>query len=157
MLESEFNSIVTKSLNNQGGFGFKIPDERSTLTGFHSKNPYDIYGLYKNNFVAWESKWMNKPQSFNFDRLEEHQIENLIKSFELIDNCLAVFAVGIDFGRNDKRVFIWKNKDLYNIKERKENKSNILKKEFEQRKNYVKISKGQIDFDQILDMSSDKD
>lgn len=153
MLESEFNSIVTKSLNKQGGFGFKIPDERSTITGFHSKNPYDIYGIYKNHFVAWESKWMNKPQAFNFDRLEEHQIDNLIKSFELLDCCLSVFAIGIDFGRNDKRVFIWKNKDLYNIKERKENKNNIYKKEFEERKNYIKISKGLINFDDILNMS----
>lgn len=152
MLESEFNSIVTKSLNNQGGFGFKIPDERSTITGFHSKNPYDIYGLYKNNFVAWESKWLNKPQAFNFDRLEEHQINNLIKSFELINNCLAVFAIGVDFGRADKRVFIWKNKDLYKIKERKQSKTNIFKKEFEERQNYIKISKGMIDFEQILNM-----
>lgn len=154
--ESDFNSIVTKSLNSQGGFGFKIPDERSTLTGFHSKNPYDIFGLFENNFVAWESKWMNKPQSFNFERLEQHQIDNLIKAFELIDNCMSVFAVGIDFGRADKRVFIWKNEDLYEILKRKNDKKNILKKEFEQRTNYVKISGGQINMTDVLNLPSVK-
>ena len=153
MLESDFNSIVTKSFNSQGGMGFKIPDERSTITGFHSKNPYDVYGLYGGKFWAWESKWMNKPQSFNFNRLEEHQIDNLIKAYELMKgNGISVFAIGIDYGRADKRVFIWKNEDLYEIKERKNQGNNILKKEFDSLENYIKISKNLINIEDILNL-----
>lgn len=152
MLENQFNSIVTKSINSQGGFAFKIPDERSTITGFHSKNPYDIYGLYNNRFICWESKNLSKPQAFNLNRLEEHQIDNLIQSMKLIDNCLAVFAICVDFGRNDKRVFIWKNEDLFLIKERKNKKENILKKEFEQRSNFVKIKKGEINLEEVINL-----
>ena len=152
MLEKDFNTIVTKSLNNQAGFGFKIPDERSTITGFHSKNPFDVFGVFDKHMVCWESKYLPKPQSFNFNHLQDHQIDNLIKIYELmgLDRCLSVFAVGVDFGRNDKRVFIWKNEQLYQIKERKANQQNILKKEFEGLTNYVKIKKGEIDMADFL-------
>ena len=150
MIESDFNSIVTKSLNSQGGFGFKIPDERSTLTGFHSKNPYDIFGLFDGHFIAWESKYLQKPSAFNFNNLQEHQIDNLIKAFEICPNAISRFAIGVNFGRADVRCYFWKNEDLYDIKARKDNKKNILKKEFENLDNYIKIKKGQLDIKEIL-------
>lgn len=152
MLESDFNGILTKSLNESGWFGFKIGDQRSSLTQFHSKNPYDLFGYYKGKFVCCESKWLKKPSAFNFTRLEDHQIENLIKAYEMLDDCLSIFAIGVDYGRGDKRVFVWKNSDLYHIKERKELKNNIHKKEFDILKNYVKIKKGLVNFDEILEL-----
>lgn len=153
MVESEFNSIVTKSFNNQGGYAYKIPDTFSLTTGYHSKNPYDIFGMYKGKFVSWESKYLQKPQAFNFDRLEDHQIDNLIKSFEIMaPNVLSVFAIGVDFGRGDKRVFLWSNEDLYNIRERKKSKKSLLKKEFESLDNYVKIRKGEIPLGEVLEV-----
>lgn len=151
MIESDFNGIVTKSLNSQGGFGFKIPDERSTLTGFHSKNPYDIFGIFDGHFIAWESKYLQKPKAFNFNDLQEHQIDNLIKSFELCPNAVSIFAIGVNFGRADTRCFFWKNEELYTIRDRKNNKNNILKKEFEKLDNYIKIRKGQLDIKEILE------
>lgn len=150
MVESDFNSIITKSLNSQGGFGFKIPDERSTITGYHSKNPYDIFGLFEGHFIALESKYLQKPQAFNFNRLENHQIDNLIKAFELCPTAIAVFAIGVNFGRADIRCFFWKNEELYGIRERKLNNKSILKKEFESLNNFVKIKKGQLDMKEIL-------
>ena len=153
MLESDFNSIVTKSFNSQGGYSFKIPDERSTITGFHSKNPYDVFGLYKGKFWAWESKWMNKVESFNFNRLEDHQIDNLIKSYEIMEgNGISVFAVGVDFGRNDKRAFIWGNSQLYIIREKKNAKKNILGKEFKELTNFVRITKKEIPIDEVIEI-----
>lgn len=153
MIESEFNGIITKSFNNQGAYAYKIPDTFSMTTGYHSKNPYDIFGFYQGKFVAWESKWLNKPQAFNFDRLEEHQIENLIKSYEMMrPNVLSIFAVGVDYGRSDKRVFIWANEDLYKIRDRKINKNSIFKKEFDSLTNYVKIKKGEISIEEVIDL-----
>ena len=150
MLEKDFNNLIVKSLNTQGGFGFKIGDQGSTITGYHQKNPYDLFGYYRGRFVCCESKWLKKPAAFNLNRLEDHQIANLIKAYEMVDNCIALFMIGIDFGRNDKRVFIWKNDDLYKIKERKNNKDNIYKKEFESLTNFIKIEKNSINFDSIL-------
>lgn len=150
MIESDFNSILTRSLHDSGWFGFKIGDQRSSITQFHSKNPYDLFGYYKGRFVCCESKWLKEPMAFNFTRLEDHQIENLIKAHEMVDNCLAMFVIGVDFGRGDKRVFIWKDKDLYYIQRRKQNKDNILKKEMLTLNNYVKIKKGVVNFDDII-------
>ena len=150
MLEKDFNNLIVKSLNNSGWFGFKIGDQGSSITGFHQKNPYDLFGYFKGHFICCESKWLKKPAAFNLSRLEDHQINNLIKAYEQVDNCIALFVIGIDFGRNDKRVFVWKNQDLYRMKERKEKKENIYKKEFEQLSNYIKINRGLVDFDEII-------
>lgn len=150
MVESDFNGIITKSLNSQGGFGFKIPDERSTITGYHSKNPYDIFGLFEGHFIAWESKYLQKPQAFNFNKLEVHQIDNLIKAFELCPTAISVFAIGVNFGRADVRCYFWKNEELYEIKRRKLNKENIFKKEFESLDNFIKVKKGQLNMKEIL-------
>ena len=150
MIESDFNSIVTKSLNSQGGFGFKIPDERSTLTGFHSKNPYDIFGLFDGHFIAWESKYLQKPSAFNFNNLQEHQIDNLIKAFELCPNAISIFAIGVNFGRADIRCSFSNNEDLYDINASKDTTSTIPQKQFDNLDNYIKIKKGQLDIKEIL-------
>lgn len=156
MLERDFNNIISKSLNNQQGFGFKIPDTFTSGQGYvRSKAPYDGYGIFDAHFICWEAKWLKEPKSFPLTRLEDHQIDNLIKSYELLPSSISIFIIGVDFGRNEKRCFIWKNEDLYRIKERKIKKENILKKEFEQRSNFIKIERGQVDFSSILTLPPD--
>ena len=133
MLEKDFQSIVTHTFNSQNGWCYKIPDN-----GFDTK-PYDCYGFHDGMSYVMELKWLNKPQAFNFNRLEQHQIDNLIKTYEIMgDNVRACFIVGIDYGRLDKRVFIFCNDQLYDIKKRKEEKKNLLKKDFQNRP-YLKI------------------
>ena len=109
-----------------------------------------IFGLFDGHFIAWESKYLQKPSAFNFNNLQEHQIDNLIKAFEICPNAISIFAIGVNFGRADVRCYFWKNEDLYDIKARKDNKKNILKKEFESLDNYIKIKKGQLDIKEIL-------
>lgn len=148
MHEKEFNTIVSKSLNLKG-YGFKIPDTFVSGTYNRSKSPCDGIGFYNHKFVCWESKYLNEPKSFPFDRLEDHQIKALIDFYENID-CYSLFLIGVNFGRGDNRVFYWMNGDLYKINERKNNKDNIYKKEFLSLDNYIKIKRGVIDFDEIL-------
>lgn len=153
MLERDFNTIVSRSLNNLGGYGFKISDSGQYFNGKvgHSKNPFDGFGRFNNHFVCWESKYLNSPSSFNFNNLQDHQIENLIGFYEGIpEACYSLFLIGVNFGRNDIRAFYWINEDLYNIKKRKENKDNIFKKEFLSLNNFIKIKKGMINLDEIL-------
>lgn len=151
--EAEFNSVVSRSLN-VSGYGFKIADTFANASYSRSPAPFDGFGVFidkegKGYPVYWESKYMKSPSSFNFNRLEDHQIESLLKFKQSIPNCLALFLICIDFGRGDKRVFYFK--DLDDIYKRKQEKRNILKKEFIELKNYVTIKKGVIDFNEILD------
>ena len=110
MLERDFNTIVSRSLNNLGGYGFKISDSGQYFNGkvSRSKNPFDGFGRFNNHFVCWESKYLNSPSSFNFNNLQDHQMENLIGFYEGIpEACYSLFLIGVNFGRNDIRVFYW--------------------------------------------------
>lgn len=152
MIESDFNSLLVRSLNSQDGWGYKIPDTFSIYSQQRNKAPYDIFGYYRGHFICCESKWLQQPKSFPLTRLEDHQLANLIKCYEGVENSLSLFLIGVDFGRGDRRCFVWKNKDLYYIKERKELKKNFLKKDFEILKNFVPIKKNSIDFNEVLNL-----
>ena len=143
MLEKDFNTIVSHSLD----FGYKIADTFSSV-GTRSKAPFDGFGIHDGKFIVWESKWLKEPKSFRFDRLEDHQIENLLR-FSKIDNCVPLFLIGVDFGRGDKRVFYWK--DMEYIDSRKRSFQSIFKKEFVELTNFTRIKKGKIDFTYILE------
>lgn len=153
--ESEFNNIVVKSLD----FGHKIADTRSSVTFQMNKLPFDGFGVFKdiNNIghpVYFESKFLRKPQAFNFSRLEDHQIDALLKCSLLLDNnALILFLICVDFGRADKRVFFFRNMEYLN--QRKINKQSITKKEFENLQNYIPIIKQKIDFNKILQYKED--
>ena len=158
LLETAFNSIVSRSLNlKEESFGYKIADTFST-SGTRSLSPFDGFGMYVSESgkvypVYWESKSLNEPKAFPMTRLEDHQINYLIKLYNALgEDALCLFLICVDFGRADKRVFVWKNKDLLYIKERKNQKKNILKKEFETLNNFVRVEHNIIDFQKILEM-----
>ena len=148
--EAAFNTIVTHSLT----FGHKISDQGSTITGFHGKNPFDGFGITSTdlgNFpVYFESKFLKEPSAFNWNRLEDHQVEALLTCKKLLPNCLALFLICVDFGRSDKRVFVFRDIDYIN--NRKQLKQSITKKEFLNRKNFVRIKQSKIDFNEIVKM-----
>lgn len=146
--ESEFNRVISSSLSKQGGYGYKIPDTFSS-SGSRSKAPFDGFGWFGGKAVYWESKFLQDPHAFNFERLEDHQIKYLLDAFENCSFCYALFTIGVNFGRGDIRCFAFKNEELYKIKERKINKQSILKKEFETLP-YVKVEKGQVDIKRLL-------
>ena len=158
VLESAFNSIVSRSLSlKESSFGYKIADTFSS-GGARSLSPFDGFGVYvsetgKGYPVYWESKSLKEPKSFPLTRLEDHQINYLIKLYNALgEDALCLFLICVDFGRADKRVFVWKNKDLLYIKERKDQKKNILKKEFETLNNFIRVERSTIDFQKILEM-----
>ncbi len=141
MLEKDINSKIVKSLD----FAHKISDESK------GKKPFDIFGVYKGKGIYIETKYLSKPQSFNFNRLEDHQIASLLDIYNSDKgqgNLIAVFLVAVNFGHADVRVFYYLN--MPQINKRKLSKDNILKKEFEASTNYVKIKKGLIDFNKII-------
>lgn len=147
--EAEFNTIVTRSLS----FGHKIGDQRST-SGYHIKNPFDGFGIASTelgNFpVYFESKYIRNLSAFNWNRLEDHQIDALLACKHLLPDCLVLFLICVDFGRADKRVFVFRDIDYINS--RKQLKQSITKKEFIDRKNFIRIKYSKIDFNEIVKM-----
>lgn len=126
MIERDFQSIVTHTFMVQNGFCYKIPD-----TSYDQQRPYDCYGFHDGMTYVMELKWLQKPQAFNFARLEQHQIDNLIRTYEIMgDNVRACFIVGVEYSRMDKRAYVFTNDQLYDIRKRKEEKRNLLKKDF---------------------------
>lgn len=145
--------MVKNSIVASGGFAHKISDVGQMQ---HGVLPFDLFGCAGNKMIVCESKFNKECVSLNLGRLEKHQIDSLIQvyeSFEDKDRICALFMVGVVFGHADIRVFWWKNEELYNIRDRKKLKENILKKEFVQIPRYLKIKKNLIDFKQILENS----
>lgn len=149
MQEKDINGIIRKSFAEQGDFAFKIQDSGQYFDGVvsHQKNPYDGFAYYKGRFIAWESKFLPKPMSLNLQRLEAHQLDALQKTRKYLNSSVALFLVGIKWSTRETRVYYFT--DLDNIEKRRNNKDNILKKEWEQLTNYIKVSKGQIDLSEL--------
>ena len=139
MNEQQLNTIIGNSLD----WRHKISDG-----GRHGFLPFDGVGIFNNAPVYWEAKFLKKPQSFNFNRLEDHQIANLLEVQRLLPGNPSWFIIGVDFGHADKRVYLFR--DMEYINTRKNEKDNILKKEFEKRRNYVCIKKQLIDFKELV-------
>lgn len=123
--EAELCTVIKKSLVD----GYKIPDESGFQTGAHSSIrcfdgigmlSADKFGGSNNdlNFICWEAKLMKNPGAFSFKRLQPWQNEYLSKYAKARD-VRSLVIVGVDYGRADKRVFVfrWDDNfsDLYNI------------------------------------------
>ena len=137
-------SILNRQIKNSASWGFKIPD------GAMTKLCFDGFGVYKGKAIYWEAKYLPKPKSFNFNRLEAHQIKALldIEKLNMENNFAPLLLIGVNYGHAQVRVYYYK--DMAEIDKRKRNKNNILKKEFDISTNYVVVKKGLIDFDEIL-------
>lgn len=122
MLERNFTSVVTHTIKAYGGWAYKIPD-----SGYDTK-PFDITAIYKGQPLALELKWLTSPKAFNFTRLENHQIANLLEAWKA--GAWAALVIGVDYGRSDKRIFTFANSQLPMIDMRKKQGQSILKKEF---------------------------
>lgn len=112
--EADFCVVVKHSLIN----GYKIPDPNN-LYSSTSKRVFDGIGsiIFNNElkFVCWEAKYLKKPSAFNFNRIEEHQSYYLSEYSKT--GVLSFLILCVNYGRADKRVFIfkWDNNmdDLY--------------------------------------------
>lgn len=135
MLEKDFNTIFRRSLD----WGYKISDAGGQLSG---QKPFDGFGMLDGTPIYFESKFLPKPMSFNLNRIEDHQIDNLLKISKLNNDIHCVIVLCVDWGRSDKRVFIFSN--MEEIFKRRVEGKNFLKKELETLP-YYHIKKGVVE------------
>lgn len=132
---------MTRSIHDAGGWAYKIPDVGMSL------KPFDITGVYEGKPLGLELKWLQKPQAFNLQRWETHQVENLLEVWG--SGGWAALVIGVDFARGDKRIYVWKNEELVGLKQRRIERRNILKKEFEKLP-YIQMKNQKINIDELI-------
>lgn len=152
--EAELCTVIKKSMNT----GYKIPDESSfgTSNTYSSIRCFDGIGMLpanifggdkdKLNFICWEAKFLKKPGAFSFKRLQPWQNDYLLK-YSKAEEVKSLVIVGIDYGRSDKRVFVFRWDDNF---------SNLYKVGFSihlkelNKLPYNSISKNTFTFDNII-------
>lgn len=151
MREANFQSEWTHSINtlfkNYGKSYYKIPDMASK-GGFTAQKPYDNQLGIDNHFFAFELKQMKKLEGFAFNRVEDHQIMNLLKIESVGENFHGYIV--INYRKNSG--LSEKQKEKYNMK--KLNISVIFTiDEFLYLKNqYNDVGKKSIPFKDIIDI-----
>ena len=141
MLEKNFQTYMTHSFREAGAFLYKISDAS------WEKKPFDCFGVYKGKPIAMELKWLTTPKAFPMTRFEDHQLQGLLDWWK--SGGWGALVIGVDFGRSDKRLYIWKNEELLGLEQRKKDKRNILKKEFEALP-YILMKNQKIDIDRLI-------
>lgn len=137
MEESSLNTIIKNSLV----WASKIPDPSNEFAKT-SARAFDGFGVLNHKPLYWEAKYLSKLQSFDLQRIADHQIDNLCAIKEQLPDSHCWVILGVDCGRADKRVYIFD--DPFLIRDRRSEKQNFLKKELEALP-YIKIKKNLID------------
>lgn len=147
MTEADLNRILGVGSCD---FAYKISD-----MGRHALLPFDFFGVVKDKCIYVESKLLKEPSAFNFNRLEDHQIANLLAISKtpaaLNGSAVPLFLICVNYGTAKKRVYYFK--DMQYLFDRKLAKRSITKKEFDSRSNYVLIKNGKIDYSEIFNTS----
>lgn len=95
MNEAQVNTIITRTLNNKY-WGYKIPDPQGQFAPMAVKRPFDGFGMFPDSPFYYETKLIKGGyKALSFSRIEEHQIESLLKirSLKLDANCVVIACV----------------------------------------------------------------
>lgn len=147
MNEAQFCGLIKASFPKD--WIFKIPDP-SGAYAMTVKRAFDGIGMIQKedgvHFLCWEAKYLPKAGAFNFNRVEPHQ-DFYLREYKKAMGVISYLIVGIDFGRADKRVFIFDwDEDFGKLYAKG---FSIHKKDLE-RLPYNKVSKGAFPLDNII-------
>jgi penicillin-binding protein-related factor A (putative recombinase) len=142
--EAAFNLDIGKALD----WYYKISDLDASRGVPSAKKPFDGFGILKGKPVYWEAKFLKTCEAFNFSQLKQHQIDNLVTIKKNAPEAICLFIIGVKMAERDVRAFIFT--DMLDIKQRKEERRSILKKEFEQLSNFIRKTKGKYNLSAYL-------
>jgi len=92
MNEAQSNTIFNNSLK-QLGFSHKIADP---VGGYGIQNPFDGFSTVLNKNLYWEGKIIKGGiYSFNFNRIEKHQYDNLLQIKSQNDKNICIVNLAI--------------------------------------------------------------
>ncbi len=129
MNEATLNTIIGRSVRRLGYTYHKMSDESS------DQKPFDGFGVLNNKPLYVESKLIKKGMySFNFNKIEGHQYENLKNitdslDLEIPDKFYTLYAIGFFKPRDFFRILFFNHKTIEYLKLK--GKESILKKELE--------------------------
>jgi len=120
MKEVNLNSLIVKNFQAAGGFAYKIPDPMFTDDEgqrFNIRRPHDGYAVLDSFHYYFETKMLKGYQAFPFQKLSEHQIDNLclietnsVLSTPIIIVGIYLYRIGFDL------FFIQPNKKAWEMR-----------------------------------------
>jgi penicillin-binding protein-related factor A (putative recombinase) len=139
--EADACTIFKNSIIEAKGLCWKIPDP-ANMFAQTSQRPFDHFGVFQGRPLYAEAKYLSALKSFDLQRIEDHQIENLCAIKEQVFNAHCWIVLAVKVGRGDNRFYIFD--DPFLIETRRKNKENFLKKELEALP-YFSVKKSLID------------
>jgi penicillin-binding protein-related factor A (putative recombinase) len=126
MKEKDLNTIINNSFKELG-FSHKIADP---IGGTGIQNPFDGFSVLQGKQWYWEAKLLKGYQAFNFNKIENHQLESLrLIEDHSCSHTRCLFIVGIWEAYKYTHIYIF---DFKYIEEKKfDGKKSILKKDFQ--------------------------
>jgi hypothetical protein len=140
--EATICTIFKNSVIANKGWCAKIPDPASSF-GISSQLPFDLFGVLNSKPLYCEVKYISTLKSFDLQRIEDHQIENLMNIQSLLPDSHCWIVLGVKVGRGDVRLYIFNN--IIEVNDRRKLRNNYLKKELLTLPYYL-VKKGIIDF-----------
>jgi len=153
MLEKDFNTIWNNMFKSIG-FSYKIPDPQKNQFGTisDSKRPFDIFSCaFGRNWYVENKLVKGGYYSFNFNRIEDHQWNNLQKIHNDNKNNITVFGIGF---YEKRKIFDFIVLDLELAKYLKESQGSIKRKELltlKENDMMITIKKKSFDINLILE------
>lgn len=142
MKEADLNRIIANSLD----WGYKIPDPPQSVATVASQRPFDGFGTWQSIPVYWEGKFSKRVKSFDLSRIADHQAAALEALYSTLSTAHIWVVYGVYVGRADFRIWIF---DWSVLRDRRQNRENVLKKELEQYP-YHAVKKQRIDITSVI-------
>ena len=153
MLEKDFNTIWN-NMFKEIGFSYKIPDPQKNQFGTitDSKRPFDIFSCaFQRNWYVENKLVKGGYYAFNFNRIEDHQWDNLEKIHKDTPSNITIFGIGF---YEPRKIFDFIIIDLELAKYLKESQVSIKRKELlylKEKGFIITIKKKRFDINLIFD------
>ena len=113
MKESEFNRTIKHSLEQRGGFAYKISDASG---GFGQKRPFDGLGALPGKPIYWEGKMSKGLKAFNIKTVFEgergHQMTTMALLDSLIGDIVELWVPYLCYEPRDSKVYLFSYRGL---------------------------------------------
>lgn len=154
MKEAVFNTEISRSINSQGGWYYKVADSPTSWTMKQTRytpvKPCDGFGMYQGIGFLVECKQIKKWQSLSLKAFRQNQIESLSRFYELGGKSFVFLNIRISANKSlgqkrENRCLIFEWEKLYRWLSDRNLSKHVLN-----RWEYVQGKKGQFDMSKFF-------